>query len=435
MNTTAEFLHIDINSYFATMLQQENPKLRGRSIGVIKNEGRTCIIAASKEAKLLGVKTGMRLQEARTICPQLITIPAQFELYADATKRFLHCLEKFSPQIEVFSLDEAFLAYEPVRHLHPCPQKLGKEIQDAVKQTLGSWVSCNVGIGPSRFLAKMIGEISAKGSVEQITEQNIYAVLASTSFEDSCGIGPRLARRLAHIGVSTPLQLSMIDSSNLESLVGPFWSKELQRMAYGEDPAFLSQLSTGRQHIKTKSVSRSITLFQLENHPHEQLQTIQNLGQEVLFKLRQLKLAGRWLGLSLEGSHQQGHPSLWGKSPTHAQYASTHMISDAPIHHLDQLSRYLRNLFEQLQPEWPIIRFRVVMSLLVSENNIQPTLFDQWQKKEQIMQAIQTIQQKHGLYSITSARLLNATIINPEVTGYLGDKQFVLRNENLLSGT
>ncbi len=90
-------LHVDINSYFATLLQQENPALRDRPLGVTKGEGRTCLIATSKEAKKFGIKTGMRLKEALPLYPKLITAPAEFERYLDATKRLKKLFESIAP--------------------------------------------------------------------------------------------------------------------------------------------------------------------------------------------------------------------------------------------------------------------------------------------------------------------------------------------------
>ena len=100
--------HVDINSYFATLLQQENPALRGKPVGIVKEVGRTCIIAASKEAKALGVGTGSRLQDAKHV-PDLILVPAQFDFYLDATKRLKRLFESLAPTVQIFSLDELLL--------------------------------------------------------------------------------------------------------------------------------------------------------------------------------------------------------------------------------------------------------------------------------------------------------------------------------------
>src|SRR5688572_29831912 len=103
--------HIDFNSYFATVKQQANPRLRGKPIGVTGGDRtkRTVIGAASIEAKALGVKTGMQLWEAKKLCPNLILVPGDSDKYLECTKRFLNILKAYSPYLEVFSIDEVFL--------------------------------------------------------------------------------------------------------------------------------------------------------------------------------------------------------------------------------------------------------------------------------------------------------------------------------------
>src|SRR5688572_8069243 len=104
-------LHIDFNSYFATVEQQANPRLRGKPIGVTGGDRtkRTVIGAASIEAKALGVKTGVQLWEAKKLCPNLILVPGDSDKYLECTKRFLNILKAYSPYLEVFSIDEVFL--------------------------------------------------------------------------------------------------------------------------------------------------------------------------------------------------------------------------------------------------------------------------------------------------------------------------------------
>src|SRR3990167_2393456 len=109
MNKT--ILHIDFNSYFATVEQQANPRLRGRPIGVTGGDRseRTVVGAASIEAKKFGVKTGMALWQARQLCPEIIFVTGDSDKYLETTKRFLNILKDYSPYVEVFSIDEVFL--------------------------------------------------------------------------------------------------------------------------------------------------------------------------------------------------------------------------------------------------------------------------------------------------------------------------------------
>jgi len=102
-------LHVDLDSFFATAAQQANPSLRKKPVGIVKAKGRSCIIAASKEAKKYGVKTGSDVFEAKKLCPSIILVCAEFEKYEDITYRFIEICQKYSPICEVFSLDECFI--------------------------------------------------------------------------------------------------------------------------------------------------------------------------------------------------------------------------------------------------------------------------------------------------------------------------------------
>ena len=221
-------LLVDINSYFATLLQQENPKLRGKPVVIVKDLGRTCVIAASKEAKRKGVKTGCNIVQARQLAPQLIEMKAEFDLYLSATKKLSSLFLDLAPKVEIFSLDEAFIDVSDCRqNLYPDLEKLGVKIQKLIKHRLGEWVTANVGIGPNRLLAKMAAEIAPKERVFEINQYNRDAILATVGFEDVCGIGARLASKLARMNIFHPYQIRFYALEDLEPFFGPFWSREL----------------------------------------------------------------------------------------------------------------------------------------------------------------------------------------------------------------
>ncbi|MDP3993061.1 MAG: hypothetical protein Q8Q05_02525 [bacterium] len=133
-------LHLDVNSYFATLEQQAHPNLRGKPIGVAgKGKGeRTVVCAASIEAKTFGVKSGMAVWEALRLCPQLIIIPATYDRYSFTSKRIFDLLERFGPKVDVFSIDEAFLelpaqANSKLQALNP------KQIENLKNQISKHW--------------------------------------------------------------------------------------------------------------------------------------------------------------------------------------------------------------------------------------------------------------------------------------------------------
>lgn len=402
-------LHIDINSYFATVLQQENPYLRGKPVGVVKDKGRTCLIAVSKEAKAKGIVTGERQFDALIKCPDLISIPATFERYLDATKRLQKIFESIAPSVIIYSLDEAFIDISDCRkRLYKNPRELAECIQDKIKKELGNWVTCNIGIAENKLLAKMASEVAPKGSITEITQENKDALLATTEFKDVCGVGYRLSKKLAQFSVFTPYQIRFMSDEELEIIVGKFWAKELQKIAYGEETHLLSQTERTIEHMK--SVGRSITGYHLYNDETEITNIIKNLCVEVIHKVRKMNLAGRqvWLG-------------LYGQK----EYWSNYITFKDPINNLSDFIEKITFLYKKWQDKFPVIKFAVRLSLLKPHS--QDKLLPDWQKKESMQKALDVINRKYGMFTIHPAALPpTKDIIHPEVTGFLGDKIYQL---------
>lgn len=410
-------LHIDINSYFATMLQQKYPSLRGKPIGVVKDQGRYCIIAVSKEAKTLGVKTGSNVPEAKKLVPRLLLVPAEFDLYLDATKKLKVLFESVSPDVQIFSLDEAFIDITRCRsYLYPSAFHLAKEIQAQIKTRLGEWVTCNIGISHNHFLSKLASEVSPKGSVTEINRSNLDYYLAQADFNSVCGIGSRLERKLRSLGITNLYALNFIDQATLVHYFGPFWSQQLRVMARGEDPHLFSLID---HNPFMKSVGRSITGFRLCDDEIQIKAILYNLATEVVYKVRKMGLAGRQVHIALFGSNRIGSNRIWHR----------HLTLNHYICHLDEMFDYLyHHLYLSWHRSFPIIKFAVSLSLLQPITQLSLSLLPQWHKTEKVSLALDHLSKKFGLFTVKSALLCQIPIIRPEVTGFLGDKKFQFMN-------
>ncbi len=404
------WLHIDVNAYFATLLQQEIPSLRGKPVGIVKEEGRTCLIATSKEAKKLGIKTGTRLKEALDICPKLVVAPARFGAYLAATKRLYQVFRSVSPDVEVFSLDEAFILWNPIRNLHPNPVTLGKLLQQRLYGELGEWVSCNVGIGANRLIAKMTGETSPKGSVVWTKAEDEAVLLARTSFADVCGVGRNLERQLQKLGVRVPYQLNFISDGDLQQVVGPFWAQELRKIGQGLEPAMLARGDKSAE--LPKSVSRSITGWKACDDEAVIKATLYNLVLECIAKVRKMKLAGRFVAVSLWGEGQS-----WSKHLT---------LSHHTVHTKEMFELIYYNLYKVWRRDFRVIKFGVYLGMLTPMSQTMPELWESWQQTEKVETALTAINERYGLFTATSGILLKQARINPEVTGFFGDKHYQL---------
>lgn len=401
-------MHVDINSYFATLLQQETPSLRGKPVAVVKDIGRTCIIAASKEAKKLGIKAPTLLADAQLRVPDLISIAAEFDMYWSATKQLKALFESLAPDIEVFSLDESFVRFTPLRRLYPSPRVFGEYIQQRIKEVLGEWVTCNIGIAENRFLAKMAGEVGPKGSITIVTEETKAALLASTTFDSVCGIGFRLGAKLERMGVTVPYQINFLPDEVLETTFGPYWKVELRKMGRGEEPAMLERSAEELPHMK--SVSRSITGYKLCKNEVILKSTLYNLTAEVMYKVRTMHLAGRVVSIYLSDKEHR-----WG----------THITLQRYVRHTPEMFDIVWNtLYAKWDKGFSVIKLAVTLSMLKPWDEIQDCWFPEWWKRERVSTAVDAITEKYGLFKVTSGLLLKTDIIRPEVTGFLGDKKF-----------
>lgn len=409
MGLVRTVLHCDINSYFATLLQQQYRELRGKPLVVVKELGRTCVIAASKEAKLLGVKTGSNLYQAKQLVPNLMVRAAEFPLYLSATKKLAKLFQEVVPDVIIYSLDEAFLELTNCGRLYADPVATAHYLQHQIAQQLGEVVTANVGIGPTRFLAKLGSETAPKGSVTVVDSQRAEELLLTTAFEDICGVGPRLARRLRGAGIESLYGLYFVSDEWLISVVGKAWARQLRQMVSGEEPDFLARLDT---NAYMKSVGRSITGWATTTSISLTKRILTNLTTEVCHKARTMNLAGRHYGVYLQGSKPD---QVWK-----AEATLTH-----PTNHTQEFTDWIWN---QLASFWvqpfPIIRYHVRLSKLKPLTPAQPQLLPEWQRQHRLHQAIDTLSHRYGLYTVHTATMHAPTLIEPEVTGFLGDKQY-----------
>lgn len=409
MNNQELWLHIDVNSYFASILQQENPALRGKALGVVKDQGRTCLIATSREAKKMGISTGTLLKDAQEKCPSLIVLPAAFQLYLSATHTLESVLGSFSPDVEMFSLDEAFLYYTPICRQYVTPQDCALRIQHALKKNLGEWVTCSVGISHTKFLAKLAGEKASTDEIQTITEETKDGFLSQVQFKDVCGVGHRLERKLALLGVYNPYAIRFIPKEQLVGVFGAFWASELKKIAYGEETHLLSH-RTQNEHMK--SVSRSITCMGAPWKTERGIQSIlYNLTTDVCHKARALGLAGRHFSVSLKGR---------------TEYWSTHQIFTTPLSHSRTTAQIIWNtILYHWEKRFPVIRCHVSLNLLSPHLFLQESLLPEWQRSEKIEQAVMNMNAKYGPYTLRPATLLRRSeILKPEVNGFFGDRPF-----------
>ena len=247
-------MHVDMNAFFAAVEQQSNPALRGRPVAVTGSEKRSIILTASYEARVFGVKTGMTHYEAFERCPQLTLVPANNRLYTHVSTQIMALLHDYTPLVEVFSVDEAFLDLSGSLKLFGGVERIAYLVKSRIKARFG--ITCSVGVAPNKLLAKLASEQHKPDGLTIYSPEQVPAILESMPIQELCGIGRRLGRQLQSFGIFTCGQLSRFPLHVLRRKYGVVGDR-LHDMARGID---LAPVIAEECSAPIKSVGHSRTL-------------------------------------------------------------------------------------------------------------------------------------------------------------------------------
>jgi DNA polymerase-4 len=403
-------LHIDFDSYFASCEQQFDPLLRGKPIGVTAQNGRTCIIAASREAKRMGVKSPSRTYEALRIVPSMIFVPAHFEKYWEITQKFLNICKDFSPFVELFSLDEVFMDITSTQELFGGKQQIINKIRNRIKNEIGEYITVSVGIAHNKLLAKLASGINKPNGSLEITAENIWQTYAKVKLTDFCGIGRRIEKRLNRLRIYTPLELH---NTSLDLLVGEFKDVKghfLKNLADGQDDSAVVPYYFPSE---TKSVGRSYCLPENTYDQRLILQNIYELCEEISLKLRRLGKKGRTVFLYLGGAR-----SAHGRK-TIVDYID----STAEIFKLCQSLYNTWDWNRAKDREQKMVRqISISVGNLEDEKNLTLSLFGNEDKKTKVSKTVDKINEKFGDHTVRNGFLLYGPNLKTVPNGFMADK-------------
>jgi DNA polymerase IV len=300
-------LHIDYDSFFASVEQQANPFLRNKPIAITGDSAeRGIACTASRDAKKLGVKTGMPIFKARQICPNLIVVKGDFVKYAYVHKESLKIFNKYTDLVEPFSIDEAFLDMTQTMKYFKSPQHVSECIKRDISKKFGEYITCSIGIGPNKLLAKLVSDINKPNGLFIITQQNIEQVLRDSELTDFCGIGPRLKQRLNQLGIFTIKELQNASDRLLREEFGTVTGSFLKDLSYGKDDGHVSPSDF---YQAPKSISHQHTLHKNTSDIQIIKANLQHLCYMVAKRLRNHNMLGNriyfCLGDKGHGFHTQ----------------------------------------------------------------------------------------------------------------------------------
>ena len=224
----------DMNAFFAAIEQHDRPEWRARPVAITNGLQGTCIITSSYEARAYGIKTGMRLKQARQLCPELIQCPARPQRYAGVSTAIMATLQGISPDIEIFSVDEAFLDVSHCQRLLGTPEQIARRIKQTVLETSG--LLCSVGISGDKTTAKYAAKLNKPDGLTVIPPWRAAATLAPLPVTELCGIAGGIGRFLAARGIYRCGDMKQLPVSVLAERFGDI-GRRIWLMCQGRDPA------------------------------------------------------------------------------------------------------------------------------------------------------------------------------------------------------
>lgn len=436
MNSTLNkiILHIDLNSYFATVEQQANPRLRGKPIGVTGGDRleRTVLGTASIEAKKLGIKTGTPVWEARKICPELILVQGDSDKYLACTKKFLNILKDYSPYLEIFSIDESFLEL-PI-HVTARESKQSQstgiassstascndeeweraiqiaiDIKRRIKLNLGEWVTCSIGISYNKLMAKLASDLQKPDGLIVIADTEAAEwILDRSELDDVCGIGRRIKERLEKMGVKDFKTLRQVP---LESLLASFksYGLVLYNMARGIDNNLVNPF---HQKEEVKSVGHRHTLSFNTQDKEKIRQVFYKLTELIARRLRAKNLVGKTIFCGYRNADFLND----GRQIT-IEYTQDGL----------DIFNAAWKIFLEIWQEESIRMIGVSISNLKSKNPQNLTFLEEKIKQEKIIKSIDKINDKYGEFMLKRAVLLNVQPMNRKPNPYLADRRFEIK--------
>jgi DNA polymerase-4 len=230
MRGEASILHADVDSFYASVEQRDDPRLRGRPVIV----GRGVVLAASYEAKAYGIRTPMGGSQARRLCPQAIVVDPRMSAYSEASKALFEVFEDTTPMVQALSIDEAFLDVRGVRRISGTPTEIAVRLRSDVRERVG--LPITVGVARTKFLAKVASGVAKPDGLLVVPPDRELAWLHPLPVERLWGVGAATATKLHDTGITSIGQVAGLGETILVSMLGRALGRHLHALAHNLDP-------------------------------------------------------------------------------------------------------------------------------------------------------------------------------------------------------
>ena len=270
----AEILHADLDAFFASVEQRDNPELRGRPVIV----GGGVVLAASYEAKAFGVRTAMSGRQARRLCPDAIVVSPRMSAYSEASKAVFEVFEDTTPLVEGLSIDEAFLDVRGLRRLAGSPEEIAARLRRRVLAQIG--LPITVGVARTKFLAKVASAVAKPNGLLVVPPEEELAFLHPLAVERLWGVGRVTAAKLHGRGIATVGQVARLEEAVLVAMLGHASGRQLHALAHNRDPR---RIQVGRRR---RSIGSQRALGKAPRSPEELDTIVLGLVDRIARRLR-----------------------------------------------------------------------------------------------------------------------------------------------------
>ena len=226
----ASILHADLDAFYASVEQRDDPRLRGRPVIV----GAGVVLAASYEAKARGVRTAMGGHRARQLCPEAVVVPPRMSAYSDASKAVFKVFEDTAPVVEGLSIDEAFLDVRGLDHISGTPVEIAVRLRRRILEEVG--LSITVGVARTKFLAKVASAVAKPDGLLAVAPDRELDFLHPLPVERLWGVGRVTAEKLHQRGITTVGQVALLAERDLVVMLGRASGRHLHALAHNYDP-------------------------------------------------------------------------------------------------------------------------------------------------------------------------------------------------------
>ena len=383
------FLHADLDAFYASVEQRDDPALRGKPIAV----GAGVVLAASYEARRFGVKTAMNGRQARELCPTLIVVEPRMEAYTEASRHVFDVFERCSPSVEGLSIDEAFIDITGLRRIAGPDTAIAAELRRRVLEEVG--LPLSVGGGSTKFLAKVASAVAKPDGMRIVPDGAEHSFLAPLPIGRLWGVGPVTEEALRSVGITTVGEVADLDPELLTAKLGKTAGAHLHRIANNLDPR---PIQVGRRRRSIGS-QRSFPNGSVDRAGAQEV--LLEVTERIARRLRSGKRIGRTVTVRLRfADFRAGTRSRTLVEATNATAA------------------ILETASELLDESWPDIadrgltRLGVAISGLSDDCALQLTLPFTKHDRHRLDRAVDQIRDRFGVDAVTRAPLVGRPTVD-----------------------